>query len=133
MKVFAPAVVRAPVVHDPPVEPEKLVHVPLVGEKVPLAGPFVIVQVNCVVSPYLIMPGLAKSVHVGETAPLIFTVYVPLIVWGPGFVQLSFHATLKVHVPDTVGVPDIVAPELEQLMLTPLQLEGVHCVLVYGV
>lgn len=79
MKVFAPAVVRAPVVHDPPVEPEKLVHVPLAGEKVPLAGPLVILQVNFVVLPYRIMPGLAESVHVGEGGRVVVVVVVVVV------------------------------------------------------
>ncbi|GAB4417833.1 MAG: hypothetical protein OHK0032_13880 [Thermodesulfovibrionales bacterium] len=68
--------------------------------------------------------------QVGGGGVEIFTVYVPLIVCGPGLVQLSRHATLKLHVPEVVGVPDMVAPELEQLRVNPLQLAGVHCVFV---
>ncbi|GAB4417830.1 MAG: hypothetical protein OHK0032_13870 [Thermodesulfovibrionales bacterium] len=37
------------VTHDPPFEFEKLVQVPLAGENVPLAGPFVIDQLRVVV------------------------------------------------------------------------------------
>lgn len=41
--------VRPAVVHDPPLEFEKLVQVPLCGENVPFAGPFVIDQLRFVV------------------------------------------------------------------------------------
>jgi len=73
--------VREAVVHEPPVEPEKLVHVPLDGENVPLAGPFVIDQLRVVVWLYGTKPGLAERVQVGGSAGgEIFTVYVPLMV-----------------------------------------------------
>lgn len=126
VKVFACGVISAPVVHEPPVEFVNDVHVPLWGENVPLAGPFWIDHVSVVVSPYLTVPGLAESVHVGSAAGAILTVYVPLIVCGPGLVQLSCHDTLNVHVPEEVGVPDMVASEDEQVKFNPLQLRGVH-------
>jgi hypothetical protein len=37
---------RAPVTPEPPVEFEKVVKVPLVGENAPFAGPFVILQLS---------------------------------------------------------------------------------------
>lgn len=41
----------AAVPHEPPVEFVKVVHVPLEGEKTPLAGPFVILQLSVLVCP----------------------------------------------------------------------------------
>jgi len=44
--------VRKVVVHEVPVESVKLEHPPLDGEKLPLAGPPVIVMLNVLVSPW---------------------------------------------------------------------------------
>lgn len=62
----------------------------------------------------------------------MFTVYVPLIVCGPGFAQLSRHSVLNVHVPELLGVPEMVAPVFVQFKLNPWHEVGVHCVFVYG-
>ena len=70
---------RFAVVHEPPVEFGKLVHVPLCGENVASAGPFDIVQLSVVEVLYGTSPGLADSVHVGAFAEIL-TVYVPLTV-----------------------------------------------------
>jgi hypothetical protein len=55
-----------PVRHDPPVEFEKLLHVPLLGENLPLAGPFAILQISVALPPRPTSLGLAKRIHVGD-------------------------------------------------------------------
>lgn len=42
---------RAEVMPEPPVELEKFVRVPLMGEKAPFAGPFVMLQLSVLVCP----------------------------------------------------------------------------------
>lgn len=61
--------VRAAVVHEPPDEPEKVVQVPLAGEKEPFAGPLVMLQVSVEVCPFRISVGLAERLHVGIPPP----------------------------------------------------------------
>jgi hypothetical protein len=61
--------VNAAVVHEPPPLPRKVVHVPLVGENVPFAGPSAILQVSVEVEPLVISAGLAERVQVGAGVP----------------------------------------------------------------
>jgi len=76
--VASPSVIAA-VGQDPPVEPEKLVHVPLAGEKDTSAGPFVTDQLSVAVVPYGTLPGLADRLHVGALPPLLVLVLVEVL------------------------------------------------------
>lgn len=62
---------RVAVPHEPPVEFEKFVHVPLIIEKIPLAGPLPTLQLSVLVCPDWTTPGLAERVHVGGDPPLL--------------------------------------------------------------
>ena len=114
-----------PVVHEPPVDPEKVVHVPLCGENMAYAGPSEMPKFRTAVWPDWTTSGLGVILHVGVMPPPVPPNPLPgppplppadgLIAMDRVLEEVLAPASVTVivneYVPSAEGVPDMVPVE----------------------